>query len=162
MYWRSAIMISNWITYMYFLIFMSVVVHLSLPRQLMMQIQSQEFLCLATLISISVNHRIKKCLRSKTKSYIAIIYYHALHQWLQRKALAMLETYSWGNLFFFHTSKVKDHKTCFMSCAHPVQGNEAAKKRLQESGLQYRISIHVYYTSEAEWTKDSKEDEKYI
>ena len=37
-----------------------------------------------------------------------------------------------------------------MSCAHLVQGNEAAKKRLQESGLQYRISIHVYYTSEAE------------
>ena len=47
---------------------MSVVVHLSLPRQLMMQIQSQEFLCLATLISISVNHRIKKCLRIKATS----------------------------------------------------------------------------------------------
>ena len=50
---------------------MSVVVHLSLPRQLMMQIQSQEFLCLATLISISVNHRNKKLHRNNLLSRIA-------------------------------------------------------------------------------------------
>lgn len=47
--------------------YVRLVVHLSLPRQLMMQIQSQESLCLATLTSISVNHPITTLSQNQNK-----------------------------------------------------------------------------------------------